>query len=122
MLMFANDLAQAPAQPIPRDRAADPARGNKAGTKTASFVGSEHTQSQQFAAMRLALVFDLLKFRRAGEPLRFRESEALHRHVELSNISRLPALVRYSKSLPAGSCEKTLQTDQFEVTDSAKKL
>ncbi len=79
--MFANNFAQAPPNAIPRNRATDCTRGDKASAKRATGIFGQDTKNNESAALRLSLFSDAVKLCRPSQSPTFGKCEAFCRHT-----------------------------------------
>ena len=79
--MLADDFAQASADTIAQNCAADLAGRHKSGAKTVICVAGEHAQHQQFATFNAAVFPDEFKFRTSRYSPVFRKRKIFRLHV-----------------------------------------
>ena len=77
--MFANNLAQAPAHVVSRNRGPERAGGDKAGAKTSGAICSKDTKQDRPAAVDAAVLFYLREFRGLSQAATLGKCEALDR-------------------------------------------
>jgi len=107
-LMFANNLAQAPAHAVPRNRGPERAGGDKASAKTSGAICSKDTKQDRSAAVDAAVLFYLREFRGLSQAATLRKREAFCRHTGSGTAKvfrpagagrKTPQIIRYRRSM-----------------------